>query len=725
MTNSNNKSNQKNTESFDSMFDELAETSSESTVPEPQESARAKAIAKANVTFDQAFNKTTRPKTKSTNSFLRNFVMSIFSKQPLGHGISYAFGAIAMVAIAVPIVVSYNSGPAPTAIPPSVPTDRSKDHVSPHAVKDELVLEEIIIKKAQTSIQNQDADQGANQGVEAIAKAPTVTKMAQKTGTRTDLPAPTANRPTLETKRTSQNTTKKIKATTELFSQAEEESAFITAQSAAPQKLIGAYPTPEATVSSVPSRPDLGEEYPQYKRNQITHVSDKPVSTFSADVDTASYSLTRNQINRGFLPAQQAVRPEEFINYFNYDYPASKSKKQPFKPTVYVLDSPWNEGRKLIHIGIQGYDIEPEEAPDSNVVFLIDVSGSMNAQNKLPLAKQSILFLLNQLKETDKVSIAVYAGAAGVILEPTAVKEKVKITDALSKLNAGGSTAGGAGIELAYNLAQQNFDNDAINRIVLLTDGDFNVGQRSNRALLELVERKRKSGVFLSILGFGRNNYQDDMMQTLAQNGNGIATYIDTLQEAKKVMVDEATSALFPIAKDVKFQVEFNPSTVADYRLIGYETRALKTEDFNNDKVDAGDIGAGHSVTAIYEITPLGSKVQSVDTPRYADNQPNLSSRKNQNEYGFLKIRYKLPNEEKSTLLETAINVKQTTPSSDAQFSIAVAGFAQLLNGDTNTGALSMEDVAKMAKANKGADDFGYRTEFIQLVEMAELLQKN
>jgi len=387
-----------------------------------------------------------------------------------------------------------------------------------------------------------------------------------------------------------------------------------------------------------------------------------------------------------------------------------------------VFDSPWNKGKKLVHIGIKGYELTPSTLPDSNLVFLLDVSGSMGAANKLPLVKQSINLLLETLKPSDTVSIVVYAGAAGVVLEPTQVKEKTTILNALQRLNAGGSTAGGKGIELAYQLAEQNFNKDSVNRIILATDGDFNVGVQSNEALKTLVERKRNNGVFLSVLGFGRNNYQDDMMQTLAQNGNGIAAYIDTLSEAKKVLVDEATSTLFTIAKDVKIQVEFNPNTVSEYRLVGYETRALKREDFNNDKVDAGDIGAGHTVTAIYEITPANSENQSIDKPRYAANEKRLSDTGSNNEYGFVKIRYKSPTGKKSKLIEKAISTKQNKQvSSDVQFSVAVAGFAQLLSNNNHTGDLSYSDLVEQAQKNKGDDLFGYRSEFIQLVRMAEI----
>ena len=479
-------------------------------------------------------------------------------------------------------------------------------------------------------------------------------------------------------------------------------------------------PAPSDVTISPPARPDAGEQYAEYQSNPIKLVAEEPVSTFSIDVDTASYALVRNQLNNGLLPKPQAVRIEEFVNYFDYDYPLPSSKTEPFKPTINVVESPWNAERKLVHIGIKGYDIDTAEQPDSNLVFLLDVSGSMSSANKLPLVKQSINLLLDTLKPNDTVSIVVYAGAAGTVLEPTKVSDKQKILDSLHRLNAGGSTAGGAGIELAYQLAEQNFDKDSVNRIILATDGDFNVGQSSNEDLKTLVERKRESGVFLSILGFGRHNYQDDMMQTLAQNGNGVAAYIDSLSEAKKVLVDEATSTLFPIAKDVKIQVEFNPATVSEYRLVGYETRALKREDFNNDKVDAGDIGAGHSVTAIYEITPADATNKSIDTPRYSLNKPE-TVQSDANEYGFVKVRYKLPDSDTSKLIQTAIGTASSKPNSDVEFSIAVAGFAQLLNGNQNTGDLNYAKVISQAEKHKGDDPFGYRSEFIQLVRMAEI----
>lgn len=485
------------------------------------------------------------------------------------------------------------------------------------------------------------------------------------------------------------------------------------------------------------------DKFEDFKVNPIKQVGDEPVSTFSVDVDTASYSFMRKQINNGRLPQKDSVRVEELINYFDYDYAVPDSKSVPFKPTVNVTDSPWAEGKKLIHIGIKGYDIEGDK-PKSNLVFLLDVSGSMNAHDKLPLVKNSMKMLLDTLNNDDTVSIVVYAGAAGAVLQPTKVSERSKIYAAFDNLSAGGSTAGAAGIKLAYQLAEQNFDKDAVNRVILATDGDFNVGITNRDELQDFVERKRETGIFLSVLGFGQGNYNDHMMQVLAQNGNGVAAYIDSLNEARKVLVEEATSSLFTIAKDVKIQVEFNPDAVSEYRLVGYETRALKREDFNNDKVDAGDIGAGHTVTAIYEITPVDSQNKSVDGLRYGAKTP-LVKRVEKlavpNEYAFLKLRYKLPNEDTSKLITTPItrDAQRTLvnkcseqkiesglcdihpmASGDVAFATAVAAFGQILKGGEHTGSYSYDDVIKLAQQGKGDDIFGYRAEFINLVRLAQ-----
>jgi len=473
----------------------------------------------------------------------------------------------------------------------------------------------------------------------------------------------------------------------------------------------------------VQKQEEFRDRFEEFKDNSVKAVAEEPVSTFSIDVDTASYSFVRRMLNNGQLPSKDAVRSEELINYFDYHYPVSSGRKTPFTTSVNLMDSPWKRGNKLIHVAIQGYQIPVNEIPQTNLVFLLDVSGSMSDPDKLPLVKQSMSLLLDSLQPTDTVSIVVYAGAAGTVLEPTKVKDKTKILAALNNLQAGGSTAGAEGINLAYQLAEANFNAKGVNRIILATDGDFNVGQTDDSSLQDLVERKREKGIFLSVLGFGQGNYQDAMMQTLAQNGNGTAAYIDTLSEAQKVLVTEATSNLFPIAKDVKIQVEFNPNTVSEYRLIGYETRALNREDFANDKIDAGEIGAGQRVTAIYEITPKDAKSGLLEPSRY-QSKSSISD-KQENEYAFVRLRYKLPKEDKSTLVETPVPVKAKEMSgamqSEVKFSVAVAGFAQLLRGGNFMENFAYDDVIKLAQENKGADEYGYRNEFIQLVRKAKI----
>jgi Ca-activated chloride channel homolog len=497
------------------------------------------------------------------------------------------------------------------------------------------------------------------------------------------------------------------------------EEVVVTGATAAKPALIA--PAPMADIQQ--SQPEeFRDRFKEFKDNTVKSVAEEPVSTFSIDVDTASYSFVRRMLNNGQLPQKDMVRQEELINYFDYHYPISDSRKTPFTTSVNLMDSPWKKGNKLIHIAIQGYQLPAKEIPQTNLVFLLDVSGSMDEPDKLPLVKQSMSLLLDTLRPDDTISIAVYAGAAGTVLEPTKAKDKTKILAALNNLQAGGSTAGAEGIELAYQLAEANFNPKGVNRIILATDGDFNVGQTDDSALQDMVERKREKGIFLSVLGFGQGNYQDAMMQTLAQNGNGTAAYIDTLSEAQKVLVTEATSNLFPIAKDVKIQVEFNPNTVAEYRLIGYETRALNREDFNNDKIDAGEIGAGQRVTAIYEITPFGQK-GLLEPSRYK-----IASTTNElqaAEYAFVRLRYKLPKEDKSNLVETPVLIKAKEANagmqSEVKFSVAVAGFAQLLRGGQFMEDFSYDDVIKLAQESKGEDEFGYRNEFIQLVRKAKI----
>jgi len=458
--------------------------------------------------------------------------------------------------------------------------------------------------------------------------------------------------------------------------------------------------------------------------NPVKVVTEEPVSTFSIDVDTASYGFMRASLNNGVLPQKDAVRIEELINYFPYDYAAPDGRATPFAASVSVMPTPWNKATKLLHIGIKGYALSPGEKPRSNLVFLIDTSGSMNAPNKLPLLINAFKLLVDTLEPDDTVAIVTYAGGAGVALEPTKVSERGKILASLERLRSGGSTAGAEGIRQAYLLAEQNFVEDGVNRVILATDGDFNVGITDTDELKSYIERKRATGVFLSVLGFGMGNYNDALMQTLAQNGNGNAAYIDTLSEARKVLVEEATSTLFTIAKDVKLQIEFNPDTVAEYRLIGYETRLLNREDFNNDKVDAGDIGSGHTVTAIYELTPVGSGAALIDELRY---QPRTEATTDRaaDEYAFLKIRFKLPDSDTSTLITLPVTPDHESATiaaapREARFAAAVAGFGQLLRGGRYTGELTHDDVIELAQGARGEDPFGYRAEFINLVRLAK-----
>jgi Ca-activated chloride channel family protein len=476
-----------------------------------------------------------------------------------------------------------------------------------------------------------------------------------------------------------------------------------------------------------PSAEPVGrDQFEGAPENAFKLVREAPVSTFSIDVDTASYSFMRGSLARNVLPQPDAVRTEELINYFPYDYAAPASAEEPFKTSVAVFPSPWSEGRKLIRIGIKGYEIEHAVRPRANLVFLIDTSGSMDGPNRLPLVKQSLAMLVGELEPSDRVAIVTYAGEAGTALEPTPVSEKSKILGAIERLGAGGSTAGGEGIRQAYALAAQNFDAKSVNRVVLATDGDFNVGITDNGELKGFVERERAKGIFLSVLGFGMGNYNDALMQALAQNGNGTAAYIDTINEARKVLVEEATSSLFPIAKDVKIQVEFNPATIAEYRLIGYETRLLNPDDFNNDKVDAGEVGSGQSVTALYEIVPVGAPGVVGDL-RYAQpSAPDAAAKPAaSDEYAFVRIRYKLPDSDTSKLITTPVDrsaefTRFEDAPADARFATGVAAFGEILRGGRHTGSFSFDDVLTVATPARGDDRFGYRSEFLQLVRAAK-----
>lgn len=453
--------------------------------------------------------------------------------------------------------------------------------------------------------------------------------------------------------------------------------------------------------------------------NPLKITTEEPVSTFSIDVDTASYAIVRSSLMQGYLPPADAVRAEEMINYFPYDYAAPQGD-QPFVTTVTVTDTPWNAGTQLVHIGIQGELPEVDARPPLNLVFLIDTSGSMSSPDKLPLLVQSFRLMLSELRAEDSVAIVTYAGSAGQVLEPTPASDTATIMNALTNLHAGGSTAGQAGLQQAYQVAEGMMEDGEISRVILATDGDFNVGLSNPEALKDYIADKRESGTYLSVLGFGRGNLDDATMQALAQNGNGTASYIDTLQEAQKVLVDQLSGALFPIANDVKIQMEFNPAEIAEYRLIGYETRALRREDFNNDAVDAGEIGAGHRVTAIYEVTPVGSDAVLNDPLRYASDELPAGN----GELGFLRLRYKNPGEDVSNLIETPVMTGTSDAGSEAGFAIAMAGFAQLLQGSGYLGSWSYEDAITLANANRGADEFGYRSDAIRLMRLAQSLSQ-
>ena len=470
--------------------------------------------------------------------------------------------------------------------------------------------------------------------------------------------------------------------------------------------------------------PEFRDQYEDVDPNPVKLVSEEPVSTFSIDVDTASYANVRRFLEDGVLPPKDAVRIEELINYFDYTYPQPAEGEAPFSTQVNVMPSPFAEGRELMQIGIQGRDIDRDARPPINLTLLMDVSGSMFSDDKLPLAKKAIKLMLEEMEPTDTIAIVVYAGAAGEILEPTPVSDKRKIVAALEALQAGGSTAGGEGLRLAYSLAEQGLKEDAVNRVMLLTDGDFNVGISDPEQLEDFVSRKRETGIYLSVLGFGRGNYNDAMMQKIAQTGNGTAAYVDTLSEARKILADDLSGNIFPIADDVKIQVEFNPARVAEYRLIGYETRLLDREDFNNDKVDAGDIGAGTSVTAIYEITPVGSSATQIDPLRYGDTDTSASDPSG--EYAFVKLRYKAPGAEESVLLERPVTQADRVASVAAapqwaRFATAVAGYGEMLKGGEALSAeFGWEDIRNLANGAKGPDAFGYRAEFVQLTRLAE-----
>ncbi|WP_339538146.1 vWA domain-containing protein [Pseudomonas sp. RA_15y_Pfl2_54] len=486
-------------------------------------------------------------------------------------------------------------------------------------------------------------------------------------------------------------------------------------------------PAPIASFAAMPAR----ESYPQGYRdepreqyqtladNPIHSVAQTPVSTFSADVDTGAYANVRRLLNQGRLPPEGAVRLEEMVNYFPYDY-ALPSDGSPFGVTTELAASPWNPHTRLLRIGIKASDRAVAELAPANLVFLVDVSGSMDRREGLPMVKSTLKLLVDQLREQDRVSLVVYAGDARVVLEPTSGREKARIRNAIEQLTPGGSTAGASGIELAYQMAQQAFIPKGINRILLATDGDFNVGVSDFDSLKQMAVDKRKTGISLTTLGFGVDNYNEHLMEQLADAGDGNYAYIDNLREARKVLVDQLASTLAVVAKNVKLQVEFNPAQVSEYRLLGYENRALKREDFSNDKVDAGEIGAGHTVTALYEIVPAGEKGW-LEPLRYGQSRAVVAQKNG--ELAMLRVRYQQPEGGKSLLIERPIANQVAPASEDLRFAAAVAAFSQQLKDGRYTGDFSLKDTEALARGARGDDRFGLRNEFVQLVELAQSLR--
>ena len=494
---------------------------------------------------------------------------------------------------------------------------------------------------------------------------------------------------------------------------------------AAPGRALPMSPSP--VMATVPLQ-DNREVYGAIDDNRVRRVVEDPLSTFSIDVDSGAYAVIRRYLNQGQLPPTDAVRIEEMINYFDYAYAPPRDEGQPFTVHSEILPTPWREHSHLVRIGIQGYRPEVGQRAPANLVFLVDVSGSMNAPDKLPLLRNALRLLVEQLDHNDRVTLVVYAGSSGVVLETTPGDRRGDILAALDRLSAGGSTHGSAGIRLAYQMAQQAFIDDGINRVILATDGDFNVGTVDHDALVELIERNRERGIALTTLGFGRGNYNDHLMEQLADHGDGNYAYIDSFREARKVLVEQINGTLQTIARDVKIQVEWNPATVAEYRLIGYENRLLEREDFNNDKVDAGDIGAGHNVTALYEITLVDAKSRRIDNLRYATSNDTARSDVN-NELALLKLRYKKPRQAASimmqrVLLKSDIKPDHDSASSHLRFAAAVAAFGEQLRGGQNLGLFGYPDILQLAREGRGDDPHGYRAEFVGLVELAAALDQ-
>lgn len=674
--------------------------------PAPDPGAKAAALARAMESFDAHQETAKAPRPMSDRPARAGFLTGV--REMLNRLTTRpALAATASVAAICVGFLSLNSDllrPHPLPAPPAAPAEAPQ----PTAVlpQDELRETEETAEQAVTSDDAPLARSRTETVDTAEAKSATAAPEAEASANLTDGTAAPPPSPSIALSEAAPAGAVAKQALAEADAFASDEGTVSMAE-----PVMDAAPLPEPNT----------EAYSNDTPNPVKIAAEEPVSTFSTDVDTASWSVVRSSVTNGYLPPPEAVRIEEMVNYFPYSYPAPEAGGAPFRTSVSLFQTPWNKDTQLLHIGLQGRLPAVEDRPALGLVFLIDTSGSMEDANKLPLLIQSFKLMLGQLRPEDRVAIVTYAGSAGLVLEPTEAKDRATIEAALGRLAAGGSTAGAEGLELAYQTAEGMEGDGRVKRILLATDGDFNVGVSDPEGLEAYVAKKRESGTYLSVLGFGRGNLDDAVMQSLAQNGNGTAAYIDTLGEAQKVLVDQLTGALFPIADDVKIQVEFNPNAVAEYRLIGYETRALAREDFNNDKVDAGEIGAGLQVTALYEVTPVGSPALRSDPLRYGA-QPDFEG--NIAELAFLKLRYKEPGAATSQLIEQPVPPTPAEPDADARFAAAIAGMGQLLTEPKYLGDWGWADAIALANGAKGEDPYGYRAEAVQVMRLAESLGK-
>ena len=667
------------------------ETLGQSPVPPPRASAKAAALVAARAAYEEAEAKKNATSTQGSNRGRRHMSIKEILKGLSIMDIRIPLGTTAVALLLLPLGYQLYSTTAMTSVETSSRPRIATPAVEPVPVAPREEVADIAVQQAPAEVAADSDALAAPEPMMESEAAPDMRMVAPPMAAAP--PSPITPSP-------------------------------LSVQSEAYAPTGSAY-LPQGTlskqVSGIAPQPS-GDQFTSFDEQRLKVAAEEPVSTFSIDVDTASYSYARRMLEDGYIPEPDAVRIEELINYFPYDYPAAPSAEVPFQPTLKVFPTPWNDKTQILSIGIRGYEPPAEAIAPSNLVFLIDTSGSMDEPDKLPLLKRSFALLLDQLSEKDTISIVAYAGSAGIVLDPTKASEKAKILSALDELGAGGSTAGADGIELAYRLAEEG-KTSGTNRVILATDGDFNVGIDDPDALKQFIAKKRQSGISLSVLGFGRGNLDDATMQALAQNGNGNASYISNFAEAKKVLVEEVGGTLHTIAQDVKIQVEFNPALVSEYRLIGYETRHLEREDFNNDAVDAGDIGAGHTVTALYEITPVGNG--QVDALRYGNSETTTAG---SDEIAFLKMRYKLPGESVSQLIEQPVTPEVVyddiaLAGHDAEFAAAVAAFGQKLKGSVYGSDMSWAEIETLAKAGRGADEGGYRAEFIRLVQDAALLE--